>query len=143
MSKRANCTFKFCIQGNGRNETLVRQPLATNPDFSVVTGGAVSLNSPAMMTQVCLEPGWNQLIDPAAYLQSPMARSYYGLFAAAGASGAEPALPPSLTLAGSTMDVGVGLIPGAPLVLALPPGPVSLYVYNWGASPLVCDQWNW
>lgn len=136
MSKRANVVFRFEIRGNGRDEVLVRQPLATNSDATVVTGGAVSLQSPGSMTQVSLAVGWNQLVDPAAYLPAPMARNYMALIP-----------PPTSTtpkvLAGATTDAGVSLVPGMPLVLRLPPGAVTMYVLNAGATLEVCDYWVW
>lgn len=136
MAIRANCTFKFAIVGDGRNETLVRQPLASNADFTVMTGGAVSLNSPAMFTKVVLQPGWNQLIDPAAYITTPMARNYFALIPPTGSTFAK-------VLAGATTDVGVSMATNVPLVLGLPAGAVNLYVYNAGATAETCGSWNW
>jgi hypothetical protein len=131
-----SCVFKFVIQGNGRNETIVKQPLSTSADFSVIAGGAVSLQSPGMMSRLTLQQGWNQIVDPAAYIASPMARSYFALVPPVGSTNKK-------VVAGSTLDVGVSVNPALATVLALPPGPVGLYVYSDGATGEVCDAWWW
>ena len=137
MSKLANVVFRFEIRGNGRDEILVRQPLSANANLTVVTGGAVSLQSPGMMTQITLPAqSWTMVLDPAVYLALPMARNYVAL------------IPPQNSvipkvLAGATTDVGVSLVPGLPLVLALPVAPSTMYVLNAGATLEICDFWSW
>ena len=135
MAKYATIRFRFEIVGNGRNEVLSRQPLSTNSDLTIAAPGVVSFNSPGMLTQVVLAVGWNQLIDPASYLAPPMKRNYFALIP-------PPTSTTAKVLAGSTADLGVSLVPNMPLVLALPTGAVSMYVYNAGSTAEVCDSWT-
>jgi hypothetical protein len=142
MAKRAKCIFRFTIQGNGRNETLTKQPLGPNADFSQSTDGNVSLNSPALLGQFTFQPGWNQVIDPATYLLSPMQRNFL-LMWLPGFTLNGQTIPPSMTLAGSTLDGGVGITPAAPIVLGLPAGVGPVYIYNSGSYPITYDTWTW
>ena len=146
MAKHAKIIFKFCIQGDGRNETLTKQPLTPNSDFSISTEGSVSLNSPSLLGQVTLQPGWNQIVDPAYYLLAPVTRNYVALIVPGMAPGQTmpggQTLPPSVTMAGATTDVGVGIIPGAPVFLGLPSGPASIYMYNWGNYAFTYSTWQ-
>lgn len=141
MSKSARVVFRFTIQGNGRDQVVNEQPLSPNPDFSKSTDGAVSYNSPALFGQYILDPGWTQLLDPAGYIASPMVRNYFAFFPALGGSG--QSLPPVITLAGATTDVGVGLNPNTICALALPAGAVGIYVQNPGSTSYLVDTWQW
>lgn len=135
MSIRANSTFKFLLQGDGVNETIVRQPLSTNPDYTLVTGGAVSMYSPATRSKLLLQPGWSQLLDPAAYVQAPMARNYYALTWPAGST-------TPWAIAGATTDAAVGMNPGMPMALGLA-GAVPIYIYIPGATAVPAMAWSW
>ncbi len=146
MATQAKVIFRFRIEGDGRNETLQSQPLSPNADFTISTGGAVSYASPALLGQLTLQPGWNQVVDPAAYLLSPTVRNYVALICPGYVQGATMAngqtLPPSLTLAGATTDGGIGLIPGAPIFLGLPQGPSAVFLYNWGQYSVTLNTWQ-
>jgi hypothetical protein len=127
MAKQVKVGFRFVIQGDGVNITLSRQPLTSNADFSQVTSGAVNINSPAIVSKMTLQPGWNQILDPANYLTAPMVRNYLDFFPPATSVIAK-------TLAGSTTDTGVALAPNVPMRLALPAGGVTMYMFLAGAT---------
>jgi hypothetical protein len=138
MALQAKITFKFLIQGNGRNETIVQQPLAPNPNYALATQGAASYNSPALFAQLVIDPGWNQIVDPATYLTPPMARSYFAMLYGSTTGQSYP--PGTLTLAGATTDDGIGIAVGQPMFLALPAGVVGLYLYNPGATSFISSS---
>ena len=146
MAKHAKLIFRFRIQGDGRDECLVNQPLSPSADFTISTEGAVSLYSPSLLGQVTLQPGWNQIVDPASYLLAPVTRNYLALIVPGAAPGQTmpngQTLPPSITIAGATTDGGVGIIPGAPVFFGLPQGPVSIFMYNWGNYPFTYSTWQ-
>jgi hypothetical protein len=135
MARMVNVRFRIRIIGNGRDETIFRQPMQANADFTQVTSGAVTLNSCATFTQTMLQPGWNQLVDEQAYLTAPTTRSYFTLQPPVGSTFPK-------VLAGATTDVGVSLVPNGKLRLALPRGPVSIYIYQGGPTAEPCDRWD-
>lgn len=140
MALQAKIVFRFLIQGNGRNETIVQQPLSPNPDYALATQGAVSYHSPALFAQLVIDPGWNQIVDPATYLTPPMSRNYFAMLYGSTTGQSYP--PGTLTLAGATTDDGIGIATGQPMVLALPAGVVPLYLYNPGATSFIVDTWQ-